>query len=140
MYSLVPYISNAYGWPLERQLKELPSLVECAGYFLNTHCNAFIAHFYTPTDEDQTNPLAWPYHATLDDMKGLPPHMVVMDELDVLKDEGKSYYRRLVQAGVPARGSVNLGTLHGTSLALRGVVPEFNRGEVRAIAGFAKSL
>lgn len=140
IFAVVPFISNAYGWSEERLLKELPSLVECNGYFLERQATAFLAHFYTPTDEHQTNPLAWPYHASLEDMKGLPPHMLVMDELDMLRDEGCSYARRLVKAGVDAKGSVNLGVIHGTSLIFRNSVKEFNKGAVRDIAAFAKSL
>ena len=140
VFPLVPYISNAYGWPEERKLRELPSLVENHGYFLNNNSNAFMAYFYTPTAPDNTNPLAWPYHATLEDLKGLPPHVLVMDELDPLRDEGIAYARRLVQAGVDAKGSVNLGVTHGSSLIFRNAVPAFHRDAVRGIAAFAKSL
>ena len=140
VYGIVPYISNAYGWTEERKLRLLPSLVECNGYVMNTHYTAYMSHFYTPKAADQTNPLAWPYHASLEDMKGLPPHVLVMDELDPLRDEGVSYSRRLVEAGVEAKGSVNLGVPHGTSLVLRASVSEFNKGAVRDIVAFAKSL
>jgi len=140
VYALVPYISNLWGIPEERKLKELPSLVENHGYFLNCHASAFMGHFYTPTDEDQTNPLAWPYHATEADMKGLPPHVVVMDELDKLRDEGISYARRLVKAGVPTKSAVNLGTVHGTSLLFRQTLPEMHRGIAREVAAFAKEV
>ncbi len=125
VYGLVPYISNAYGWPEEKLLKELPSMVENNGYFLERPASTFMAYFYTPNDKDSVDPLAWPYHATLDDMKGLPPHNLIMDELDPLRDEGISYFRRLVKAGVDAKGSVNLGIIHGTSLIFRHVVKEY---------------
>lgn len=140
VYAIVPYISNAWGWPEERLLKELPSVVECNGYFLDRHVNTLMGHFYTPKDEDVENPLAWPYWATMDDMKGLPPHNLVMDELDLLRDEGVSYFRRLVQAGVSAKGSVNLGVVHGSSLIFRHVIKEYNKGAVRDIAAFAREL
>ena len=140
VYGIVPYISNAYGWSQEKQLKELPSLVENHGYFLNSHANAFMGYFYTPTDEHMTDPLAWPYHATEEDMKGLPPHVLAMDELDPLRDEGISYARRLVAAGVDAKGSVNLGVVHGSSLICRAAVPGYNKDAIRNIAAFANEL
>lgn len=140
VYALVPYISNAWGWPEEKLLKELPSLVECNGYFIGRGSTAYIAHFYTPTDEHQQNPLAWPYYATLEDMKGLPPHNLVMDELDPLKSEGISYFRRLVEAGVEARGSLNLGVIHASSLIFRSVIPAYHKSAVRDIAAFAAEL
>lgn len=35
-----------------------------------------------------TDPLAWPYHTTVDDLAGLPPHVISVNELDPLRDEG----------------------------------------------------
>lgn len=86
------------------------------------------------------NPLAWPYHATKADMKGLPPHVVIMDELDLLRDEGISYAPRLVKAGVPTKTPVNLGVTHGTSLLFRQALPELHRGVAREVAAFAKEV
>ena len=140
VYPLVPYISNLYGATEERQLKELPSLIENHGYFLSRHVNAWLGYFYTPNDKDSVDPLAWPYHATEDMMKGLPPHVVVMDELDPLRDEGFAYARRLAHAGVEVKSTMNLGVLHGTSLLFRNALPELHKGTAREIAAFAKSL
>jgi acetyl esterase/lipase len=140
VYGIVPYISGAYGWTEEEKLQALPSLVECDGYFLNMVGSAHAAHFYSPAPEDRSNPLAWPYHASQQDVKGLPPHILVMDELDPFRDEGVNYARRLAEAGVSVRGIVNLGVPHGTSLALRAYIPENNAGAVSDIAAFAKSL
>lgn len=140
VFGIVPYISGAYGWPEEKLLGELPSLVECNGYFLDRPASAYMAHFYTPNDKDQESPLAWPYFATVEDMKGLPPHVLVMDELDPLRDEGVSYARRLAKAGVDAKGSINLGVVHGTSLIFRGPAKPFNRDAIRSIVAFARDL
>lgn len=104
------------------------------------HVNAFMGHFYTPNDKDSVDPLAWPYHAPVDMLKGLPPHVVVMDELDPLRDEGFAYARRLVEAGVDTKASMNLGTLHGSSLIMRNPLPELHKGTAREIVAFAKSL
>lgn len=99
-----------------------------------------MGYFYTPKSADQTNPLAWPYHATVEDLKGLPPHILSMDEMDPLRDEGIAYARKLVEAGVSAKGHVNLGVGHGTGLFMRAIVPEYWSSMVRDISGFAKSL
>jgi acetyl esterase/lipase len=45
------------------------------------------------------NPLAWPYWASQEELKGLPPHVISVNELDPLFDEGISYYRKLLHAG-----------------------------------------
>ncbi|KAK4541514.1 hypothetical protein LTR36_007960 [Oleoguttula mirabilis] len=140
VYGVVPYISNAYGWPRERLLRELPSCIENDGYFLSLKSMAVFGHYYTPDEKDKTNPLAWPYHATADDVKGLPPHYLLMDELDPLRDEGNSYYRKLGAAGVPVTAHVNLGTLHGSALLFRQALPEFHAAVVDSIAAFARRL
>lgn len=139
VYGLIPYISNAYGWSTEQKLQTLPSLVENDSYFLNGPWQAFMGYFYTPKAADQTNPLAWPYHATVEDMRGLPPHRLTMDELDPLRDEGVSYARRLLEAGVEADGMVNLGTSHG-ALMFRSIMPGYYKRVIADIASFAKSV
>lgn len=140
VWASVPYISGAYGWPQERMLAELPSLVECNGYFLETGGMADMVYYYGPKKEDLTDPLAWPYHVSVEEMKGLPPHVISVDELDPLRDEGIIYYRRLLEAGVPASGRVNLGLVHGAELAFRKAMPDVVHGVVRDIAAFAKSF
>jgi len=140
VYGMIPYISNAYGWTDQQKLKKLPSLVECNGYFLNQHYGAFMAYFYTPQFHDQQNPLAWPYWATVEDLKGLPPFMLSMDELDPLRDEGVAFARRLAEAGVSAKGSINLGIGHGFGFFLRGFAPEYFRATIREVSAFARSL
>ena len=87
-----------------------------------------------------TNPLAWPYHAGLEDLAGLPPHMIAVNELDPLRDEGLAYYRKLVGAGVPAVANTVHGTPHAGDQGYPDIVPEVYAATVRAIAGFAGSL
>lgn len=140
VYACVPYISGAYGWPDERKAKELPSLYEVDGYFLTVPMMAGMAHFYSPNESDMTNPLAWPYHATEKDLKGLPPHNISCDELDPLRDEGIAYYRKLIGAGVEATAQVNLGLTHAASVIFRQALPEVYRKMAREIAAFAKSV
>lgn len=138
VYGIVPYISNAYGWSDARKLKELPSLYECEGYWLYNAMMAGMGHFYAPNDSQ--NPLAWPYYATVDDCVGLPPHVLSMDELDPLRDEGMAYYRKLLAAGVEVSAQVNLGLVHGSAVIFRRLLPEINKKAVADIAAFARRL
>lgn len=140
VYASSPYISGAYGWSEERKLLELPSLIECHGYFVNVDFQAYVARVYTPRPTDLTNPLAWPHHANVKDMKGLPPHVLAMDELDPLRDEGMAYYRKLSAAGVKCTAHVNLGHTHCASLVFRRALPEEHRATIKSIAAFAKSV
>ena len=68
---------------------------------------------YTKTSEDAANPLAWPLKASIKQLKGFPPTMISVNELDPLRDEGLEMYRKLVAAGVNAQAKIIAGTTHG---------------------------
>lgn len=67
---------------------------------------------YTESQDDWTNSLAWPYWATPEQLSGLPPHYINVNELDPLRDEGLAYYRKLLNAGVDAVANTAVGTVH----------------------------
>jgi len=140
VFGYVPYISYAWGWPEDRLRKELPSCVENNGHMIGIKTSELMGHYYTPTKEDSTNPLAWPYHATEEELRGLPPHRLVMDELDPLRDEGMAYYRKLVAAGVEAAAQVNLGVTHAAGLMFRQALPEVHHAVVDSVVAFAKRV
>jgi acetyl esterase/lipase len=140
VYAMVPYISGGYGWPDSRKLRELPSMIENDGYFLNCAMMDVIVAVYDPDSENAENPLAWPYFATEADLVGLPPHVISVNELDPLRDEGMAYYRKLIAVGVPVVGRVNLGLTHGSEMIFRQAVPEDYFATVQDIKRFADSL
>jgi acetyl esterase/lipase len=136
VYAMCPYISNAYA---ERDPR-LVSLYENDGYFLGVDGMAPSAKAYDPTGENATNPLAWPYHATSSDLAGLPPHVISVNELDPLRDEGLAYFRKLLAAGVSAVSRTVNGTCHAGDILFRAAMPEVSLATLHDIKGFVDSL
>lgn len=57
-----------------------------------------------------------PLQAPLELLKELPPACIIVDENDVLRDEGEAYAHKLQQAGVPVASMRVLGTIHDFAL------------------------
>ena len=140
VYAMVPYISGGYGWDEERKRRELPSLIENDGYFIETGMMDLLVSLYDPTNEHAEDPLCWPYFATVADVDGLPPHVISVNELDPLRDEGIAYYRTLLRAGVPVTGRINLGIVHAADSIFRQALPEVYRATVTDIHRFASTV
>ncbi len=136
VYAQCPYISNAYTDPPA----ELVSLHENDGYFISSESMILLAHLYDPTGDHAANPLAWPWHASLDELRGMPPHVISVNELDPLRDEGLAYYRKLLAAGVSAVGRTVNGTCHAADMIFRGALPDVYTATVRDISSFAHAV
>ena len=136
VYAFCPYISGAYASPPPHLL----SLSENDGYMLDCAMMAVLVQVYDPTGEQSSNPLAWPLAATEEELKGLPPHVISVNELDPLRDEGLEYYRKLNRAGVSVVGRTVHGTPHAGDLSFPDVVPEIFADSVRSVVGFANAL
>jgi acetyl esterase len=66
---------------------------------------------YAPKVTDRANPLASPLKATVGQLRGLPPALVITDS-DALVDAANSYAAKLRSAGVQVTSSHYSGVTH----------------------------
>jgi acetyl esterase len=71
------------------------------GYFLTAKAMAWFWDAYLPDLERRSEPFASPMRASDEQLEALPPAFVIVDEADVLRDEGEAYAAHLRAAGVP---------------------------------------
>jgi len=136
VYACCPYISNAYLEPPEA----LASLRENDGYALAREQMFALVRVYDPSGEHDADPLAWPLHATVQDLEGLPPHVISVNELDPLRDEGLEFYRKLNAAGVRASARTLHGTPHAGDLMYPDLAPDLYFETLGSLVRFAQSL
>jgi acetyl esterase len=67
---------------------------------------------YLPDPAARKQPTVTPLNASLDQLAGLPEALVIVDENDVLRDEGEAYARKLSDAGVRVTSIRYNGTVH----------------------------
>lgn len=105
VYQLLVYPVTNYGY-------DTASYRENAdGYLLTRDAMVWFWNHYLRSAADGDNPLASPLRAN--DLRGLPPAMVLTAEFDPLRDEGETYAMRLQEAGVPVTLKRYAGTIHG---------------------------
>lgn len=136
VYAQCPYISGRYGNPPP----ELVSLVENDTYFLRGDMMRVLVEAYDPGGEHAQEITCWPWHATADDLGGMPPHVVSVNELDPLRDEGLAYLHTLWAAGVTARGRIVAGTTHAGDLLGRVPIPDVQAASLADLCQFVATV
>lgn len=97
----VEFVQQVLFYPVTDHNFDTASYLEYAeGYFLSRAGMQWFWDQYT-TDEDERNSiLASPLRASLEQLQGLPPALIINGEADVLRDEGEAYAAKLRRAGV----------------------------------------
>ena len=134
MATVVALMAKAHGtpalraqvlfWPVTNASFENASYDEFAqGHFLTKPMMQWFWNAYTADPVQRQEIYASPLLATPDQLKGLPPTLVITAEKDVLRDEGEAYARKLDAAGVDVTATRYNGMIHDFGLlnALAGV-------------------
>jgi acetyl esterase/lipase len=109
----VRFVHQSLYYPVTDAAQDTDSYREFAdGPFLTAKAMAWFWDAYTPDPAQRADITASPLRASLSDLAGLPPAFVIVDENDVLRDEGEAYARRLTEAGVPTTSLRYNGILH----------------------------
>jgi acetyl esterase/lipase len=104
-------------YPVTDSSMSQPSYEEFVdGPWLTKAAMAWFWDAFAPNKKNRKTTMASPLSATLDQLKGLPPALVIVDENDILRDEGEQYARKLIQAGVDVTPLRILATHHDYAL------------------------
>jgi acetyl esterase len=82
------------------------------GYFLRREAMQWFWDEYAPDETRRDEITASPLRASLHDLAGLPPALVINGEADVLRDEGEAFASNLRAAGVPVTAVRYQGIIH----------------------------
>jgi acetyl esterase/lipase len=109
----VTFAHQSLYYPVTDAAQDTDSYREFAGGpYLTAKAMAWFWDCYTTDPAQRAELTASPLRASLEELRGLPPALVIVDENDVLRDEGEAYARKLTQAGVPTTSIRINGTLH----------------------------
>jgi len=81
------------------------------GYWLTRETMRWFWDSYVPAPERKEFTVS-PLRASLEQLRGLPPALIITCEQDVVRDEGEAYAHKLMAAGVPVSATRYLGAIH----------------------------
>jgi acetyl esterase/lipase len=109
----VRFLHQSLYYPVTDAGQDTASYTEFAERtFLLARSMAWFWDCYLPDVDRRSEITASPLRATPEELSGLPDAFVVVDENDVLRDEGEAYARKLVEAGVRTTCVRYNGTIH----------------------------
>ena len=109
----VKFVHASMYYPVTDAAMDTPSYDEFAdGPYLTRKSMEWFWDAYTTDPSERAQITASPNRATIEQLRGLPPVFLCVDEADVLRDEGEAYAAKLRLAGVPVTTVRYDGTIH----------------------------
>ncbi|MGW1494550.1 alpha/beta hydrolase [Streptomyces sp. NPDC002402] len=109
----VPLVQQVLFYPVTDAAFDTGSYRQFAeGYFLRRDAMQWFWDQYTTDPAQRAEITASPLRATTEQLRDLPPALVITAEADVLRDEGEAYANRLRTAGVPVVATRYQGIIH----------------------------
>ena len=104
-------------WPVTDARFDTPSYEQFAeGHFLTRNMMRWFWDNYTTDQRERENVYASPLQASLERLKGVAPALIQTAEMDVLRDEGEAFARKLDRAGVDVTATRHNGLIHDYGL------------------------
>src|SRR5262249_20373780 len=125
-----PVTDATFDTPSYRQFAEGP--------WLTRRAMQWFWDAYAPDRSVRQRPTASPLRASLDELRGLPPALLVTNEYDVLRDEGEAYAHKLTQAGVRVTAIRYLGAIHDLVLLNPIATSPVPRGAIAQATGWLR--
>jgi acetyl esterase len=111
------------------------------GHWLTTRAAETFRGFYLPDPRDWRRPEASPLLAADDDLRRLPPALVLTAGCDPLRDEGHAYAERLRALGVPVEYRLEPELIHaGLSLLNSAFYPDASRRVEPVVSALARAI
>jgi len=109
----VTFVQQSLYYPVTDAAMNTDSYDQFAtGYYLSRASMEWFWDAYAPDLARRSEITASPNQASPEQLAGLPPALVFVDEADVLRDEGEAYAAKLRRAGVPVTTVRYDGTVH----------------------------
>ena len=109
----VTFVQQSMYYPVTDAAMNTASYEQFAtGYYLTRKGMEWFWDAYTSDPAQRAEITASPNQASTEQVAGLPPTYLCVDEADVLRDEGEAYAAKLRSAGVPVTTVRYDGTIH----------------------------
>jgi len=135
------FIAELLFYPVTDASMSTGSYAEFAeGPWLTAKGMAWFWDQYLPDRAERGDIHASPLNASIDQLRGLPPTLLIVDENDVLRDEGEAYGRKLQRAGVPLTSLRYNGTIHDFMMLNPIAETPSVRGAVAQASGYLRTI